>query len=296
MFKRSITNRVQRDENFEKTVSSFAATTEFGDIAWYPGQGKVVYRDDVRLPLNAPGKGKNDFEGFQPQLSVLIGAIRKSGPVLKNPNLKFSLRIHLLLPAEELLEATENADGRCLLAKVQVNALLATGAGLKNDESKLIDFTGYPVVGNQSDMQSSGSCLNDKDDGLLTACGWDSRLEGLFYHQTAFSIPIPQIPDFIADVKKLRELRPGSLCGLDLYSGLLMRFVKKSTAFLGKKDDCADFDMTYFRSRDPEDPRLDQDILEEMEQIAFFKYGALPHWGKNRPVGFIGVKEKYGDR
>ena len=300
MFKGSITNRVQRDENFEKTVSSFAATTDFGDIAWYPGQGKVVYRDDVRLLLNAPGKGKNDFEGFQPQLSVLIGAIRKSGPVLKNPNLKFSLPINLLLPAEGLLEATQNADGRCLLAKVtcatQVNALLVTGAGLMNDESKLIDSIGYPVVGNQSDMQSSGSCLNDKDDGLLTAYGWDSRLEGLFYHQTAFIIPIPQIPDFIADVKKLRELRPGSLCGLDLYSGLLMRFVKKSTAFLGKKDDCVDFDMTYFCSRDPDDSRLDQDILEEMEHMAFFKYGALSHWGKNMPVGFIGAKEKYGDR
>ena len=296
MFKRSITNRVHRDQNFEKMVSSFAATTEFSDIAWYPGQGKVVYKDDVRLPLNAPRKGKNDFEGFQPQLSVLFGAIRKLGPVLKNPNLKFSLHIHLLLPTEELLEATENADGRCLLAKVQVNALLATGAGLKNDESKLIDFTGYPVVGNQSDMQSSGSCLNDKDEDLLTACGRDSRLEGLFYHHTAFSIPIPQIPDFIADVKKLRELRPRSICGLDLYSRLLMRFVKKSTAFLGKKDDCVDFDMTYFRSRDPDNPRLDQDILEEMEQMAFFKYGALPHWGKNRPVAFIGAKEKYGDR
>ena len=86
MFKRSITNRVQRDENFEKTVSSFAATTEFGDITWYPGQGKVVYRDDVRLPLTARGKGKYDLQFLQPQLSVLSAAYRKSGPVLKNVN------------------------------------------------------------------------------------------------------------------------------------------------------------------------------------------------------------------
>ncbi|CAA6663037.1 unnamed protein product [Spirodela intermedia] len=275
MFKRSITYRTQRDHAFESTVSSFAATTEFGDIAWYPGQEKVVYRDDVRLPLTAQGKGKNDFAGFQPQLSVLISAIRKS---------------------EELLEETENSDGKCLLAKIQVNTLLATGAGLKNDDSRLIDFTGFPVVGNQSDMQSSGSCLTGKDDGLLTVCGWDPRLDGLFYHQTAFSIPIPTVAAFIADVKKLHALRPGSLCGLDLYSGLLMRFVRNSTAFLGKTADCADFDMTYFRSNDPEDPRLDQDILEEVEQMAFFKYGALPHWGKNRHVGFIGVSDKYGDR
>ena len=181
-------------------------------------------------------------------------------------------------------------------SKVQVNALLATGVGLKNYESKLIDFKGYPIVGNQSDMQSSDSCLNDKDDGLLTACSWDSRLEGLFYHHMAFSISIQQIPDFIANVKKLRELWPGSICGLDLYSRLLMRFVKKSTVFLGKKDDYVDFDMTYFCSRDLDDPRLDQDILEEMEQMAFFKYEALPYWGKNMSVGFIGAKEKYGDK
>ena len=54
--------------------------------------------------------------------------------------------------------------------------------------------------------------------------------------------------------------------------------------------------MTYFRSQDLDDPRLDQNILEEMEQMAFSKYGAVPHWGKKRPVGFIGAKEKYGDR
>ena len=212
-----------------------------------------------------------------PPLRALSLSLPSSSPDLCLPPRSLLLWGHRWRAAEELQEATENADGRYILAKVQVNALLATGAGLKNDESKLIDFTGYPVVGNQSDMQSSGSCLNDKDNGLLTACGWDSRLEGLFYHQTAFSIPIPQIPDFIADVKKLRELRPGSLCGLDLYSELLMRFVKKSTVFLGKKDDCVDFDMTYFRSRNPDDPRLDQDILEEMEQMTLFKYGALPH-------------------
>ena len=297
MFKRSITNRVQRDEDFEKTVSSFAATTEFGDITWFPGQGKVVYRDDVRLPLTAPGKGKNDFQIFQPQLSVLAAALRKSGPILKTLNLIFiHLQLFFLLPSEELLDATENAAGRCLLATIQVSSGLATGGGLKNDESEVIDFTGYPVVGNQSDMQSSGSCLFGKEDGLLTACGWDPRIEGLFFHQTTFSIPIAQVPDFIADVKKLRELRPGSLCGLDLYGGVLIRFPKKSTALLGKTDDSAEFDMIYFRSRDPENPRLDEDVLEEMEQMAFFKYGALPHLGKNRPVGFIGVEDKLGDR
>ncbi|KAL0327545.1 UNVERIFIED_CONTAM: L-gulonolactone oxidase 3 [Sesamum angustifolium] len=27
--------------------------------------------------------------------------------------------------------------------------------------------------------------------------------------------------------------------------------------------------------------------------MAFFKYGARPHWGKNRNVAFVGVEKKY---
>ncbi|MFS7975710.1 putative oxidoreductase [Helianthus anomalus] len=33
--------------------------------------------------------------------------------------------------------------------------------------------------------------------------------------------------------------------------------------------------------------------MEEVEQMAFVKYGARPHWGKNRKVAFSKVAEKY---
>ncbi|RWV82236.1 hypothetical protein GW17_00056281 [Ensete ventricosum] len=197
--------------------------------------------------------------------------------------------VFVFMTAEELLEATGNAKGKCVLFRLQVDTSIATGMGFKNNDGGLLEFTGYPVIGNQSDMQSAGRFSN-----YPAPCGWDPRFAGLFYHQTTISIPFTTIADFIADVKKLRDAHPDALCSTELYLGFFMRFVRNSTAYLGKTDDVVDIDITYYRSKDPKRPRLYEDVLEEIEQMALFKYNGLPHWGKNRNVGFLNIKNKLG--
>lgn len=149
------------------------------------------------------------------------------------------------------------------------------------------------MVGYQNRLQASGGCLKGHKDAELTACSWDPQVKGLFFHQTTFSIGLSKAKDFIQDVQKLVSIAPRSLCGVDLYNGILMRYVTSSKAYLGKQEDSMDFDITYYRSKDPKIPRLFEDVLEEIEQMAVFKYGGLPHWGKNRNVAFEGAIKKY---
>nr|GMC61414.1 probable L-gulonolactone oxidase 6 [Ipomoea batatas] len=154
---------------------------------------------------------------------------------------------------EEAQELIGDANGKCASELVTTTATKVSAYGLTNNG---VLFTGYPVIGYQNRMQSSGSCLDSLEDGLITACPWDPRVKGLFFHQTTFSISLTKAKNFIQEVQSLVALEPKSLCVLGLYDGILMRYVKASTAYLGKQEDSIDFDITYYRSKDPLAPRL----------------------------------------
>jgi L-gulonolactone oxidase len=108
-------------------------------------------------------------------------------------------------------------------------------------------------------MQASRSCLSSPEDGLQTVCGWDPRIKSIFFFQNGISISVSKIGQFLSDVRKLRDMNPNSLCGVELYNGFLMRYVKASSAYLGKQEDSVDIEMTYYRANDPNTPRLDED-------------------------------------
>ncbi|KAI9093900.1 hypothetical protein K1719_026898 [Acacia pycnantha] len=191
---------------------------------------------------------------------------------------------------EEHQEATRDVNGKCTDARSVTSSDFNSAYGLTNNGK---NFTGYPVIGKNNRMQSSGACLDSKEDALRTICPFDSRLKLRFYHETTFTIALSKIPSFIKDVEKLFELDPKALCGLELYQGILMRYIKASSAYLGRTEDSLDIDFLYYKSKDPFTPRLYEDFFQEIEQMGLFKYGGLPHWGKNRNVAFKEVINKY---
>nr|XP_027100594.1 probable L-gulonolactone oxidase 6 [Coffea arabica] len=269
LYKRSITFLEKDDSDLGAQISTFGNQHEFADFTWFPSQKKVLYRIDDRVPYNTNGNGVFDFFGLSPVSSFLTAVSRT---------------------IEEIQEYTGHAVGKCITGSLGRYILKKAGYGLTNDGTS---FKGYPVVGYHNNLQSSGTCLDTPKDGLWTACAWDQRFKGLYFFQNGISISLYQAKDFIQDVQKLVVLHPKALCGVDIYNGILIRYITASNAYLGKQEDSVEFDITYYRSKDPMAPRLHEDIFEEIEQMAVFKYGGLPHWGKNRHLTFIGAINKY---
>lgn len=191
---------------------------------------------------------------------------------------------------EKSLENARNVNGKCVEASTILGYKKLIANGLKNN----LIFTGYPVVGRQGKMQTSGSCLYTPPTRIDSTCAWDPRINGLFFYETTAIFTPPNFTNFIRDVRKLRDtIKAENFCGVDLYNGFLIRFIKASGAYLGQSEDSVVVDFNYYRASDPLTPRLNQDVWEEVEQMAFFKYGAKPHWAKNRNLAFLNVQKKY---
>ncbi|XVF34905.1 hypothetical protein REPUB_Repub18cG0098500 [Reevesia pubescens] len=267
-FKRSITHNYTSDALIENDFKEHARKYEFADIAWYPSKHTAVYRYDNRVSMDTPGDGINDFIDMQPS------------PILVPQFLRAS---------EKELENARNVSGRCSRGITILEQKKLVANGLKSNGQ---NFIGYPVVGRQGKMQTSGSCLYSS--AVDSSCIWDPRIvNGVSYFETSAIVSGTKFGDFIRDVKRLRDLNPENFCGLDQYIGLLMRYIKASKAYLGQPEDSVVVDFVYYRADDALTPRLNQDVIEEVEQMAFFKYGARPHWGKNRNVAFLNVQSKY---
>ncbi|KAL2940086.1 L-gulonolactone oxidase 3 [Bienertia sinuspersici] len=243
-FKRSITYDFTKDDNIEEAYINHAKKYEFGDITWYPSSQTAVYRYDNRVSFNTSGDGIFDFLGFQSQ-SVVVSSSTRS--------------------IEKTFESSKDEKGKCKMAATFMEYKKVIANGLKNNNKLL--FTSYPVIGTQANMQTSGSCLYSSSLRQDLTCAWDPRIKGLAFYESTAIFPASKFGDFIKDVKKLRDIiSPQKFCGIDLYNGTI--------------EDSVVVDFNYYRADDPQTPRLNQDVVEEIEQMAFFKYGAKPHWAR----------------
>ncbi|KAI5022189.1 hypothetical protein ZWY2020_058919 [Hordeum vulgare] len=271
LFKRSVTLVKRGDGDLPAQVTAWGRLHEFGDMTWLPQEGQVLYRQDDRVDVSSPGDGLNDLLFFRSTPTRGLVAARA---------------------AEERLQENGTDAARCAAVRAGVAAAEQKAYGFTNDGAS---FTGYPVVGYQHRMQTFGSCIDSPEDGLRTACAWDPRVPGPFYYNSGFSVALSRAPAFAADMQRLRDLDPAAFCaGMDGRVGVLIRYVRASSACLGKAEDSVDFDLVYYRSRAAGDkPRAHADVVDEIEQMALRKYGGLPHWGKNRNSAFEGAIAKY---
>ncbi|KAL6846333.1 hypothetical protein ACP4OV_023781 [Aristida adscensionis] len=278
LFKRSVEFLTRDDTDMAQSVVMWGNLHEFADVWWLPGQRRAVYRLDDRVSVSSPGNGLNDFLPFRSLPTPALIGVRAI--------------VHTYAYNDPEEKAEENGDevARCLLAWPPELALEAPAYGFTNDG---VAFTGYPVVGFQHRIQAAGTCLDSAEDDPASACTWDPRIRGPFFYNSGLSVALSKVPAFVADMQRLRDLNPGAFCGIDAKMGMLMRYVKASSAYLGKAEDSVDFDITYYRSRTAGAPRAHADVFDELEQMALRKYGAVPHWGKNRNFAFDGAVARY---
>ncbi|VAI83164.1 unnamed protein product [Triticum turgidum subsp. durum] len=271
LFKRSVAFVKRDDSDLADQVAAWGRLHEFADMTWQPEQRKVIYRQDDRVDVSSPGNGLSDT------------LLARSAPT--------RMLIDARAAEERLQENGTAAADLCAAARPLADTVERQAYGYTNDG---VSFTGYPVVGYQHRTQASGTCMDSPEDGLLSGCPWDPRIRGSFYYNSGFSVPLSKAPAFVSDMQRLRDLNPDIFCaGVDTRVGVLLRYVKASSAYLGKPEDCIDFDVIYYWSRTYGMPRAHADVVDEIEQMALRKYGGLPHWGKNRNFAFSGVITKY---
>ncbi|KAM3403991.1 hypothetical protein ACQJBY_007225 [Aegilops geniculata] len=267
LFKRSVTFVRRNDSDFRARVAEWGRLHEFADMIWLPQHGSVVYRQDDRVDVATPGNGLSDLALFRSNPTALLVRARA---------------------AEERLQDNGTDIARCE-AEQEAATRQLPALGFTNDG---VSFTGYPIVGYQHRIQASGSCIDGPEDGLLSSCAWDPRIRGTFLYNSGFSVPLSKVSAFVADMQRLRDLKPAAFCAL-LRAGVVLRYVKASSAHLGKPEDSVDVDIIFYRSHSDGMPRAHADVLDEIEQMALGKYGGLPHWGKNRNFAFDGVIARY---
>ena len=129
--------------------------------------------------------------------------------------------------------------------------------------------------------------------GSQWGCYWRNQIQML----VEFDMDVSVLGDWVRDVRALTDMVEAKGC-LPSLLGFAMRFGKASNApmDMGYGRDTVYIDMLVAKGI-ASLPAHHQDVLDEIEQMTFCRYGARPHWGKNTERIFLNpncpVRDKY---
>ena len=104
LFKRSVSYVNRVDSDLAERVAAWGYLHEFADILWLPQDGKVVYRQDDRVDVSAPGNGLTDIVGLRPYSIAELVTDRIQGNCSRAPAYRpHRAVVHTRLLTESLL-------------------------------------------------------------------------------------------------------------------------------------------------------------------------------------------------
>ncbi|GLJ34032.1 hypothetical protein SUGI_0684460 [Cryptomeria japonica] len=278
MFKTSFSAIVKDDNDLEKEAESFLRASEYAYINWFPSQRKAIFQTNHVVSVDIPGDG----------LNTVVGS-----PVT-------AMSVETSAYQYDKIQANEDVDEICKVLDVLISSA-TKGSGFLNDGKQ---FTGYPVIGFNHRMQTSGGCQgnhpnyqdNHKSctpnkilDKNNTVCFWDRRLHTNLFFDVELRVSTFHLHEAIEDIKKIRDLKPSRLCDRGSVGGIYMRSVKKSDAYLGPAEDQVTLELQTYRPREAGIPKWNEDVFQEIEQMVIEKYRGVLHWGKAGGHLFEGV-------
>ncbi|KAH9287904.1 hypothetical protein KI387_032021, partial [Taxus chinensis] len=202
MFKSSVSASVRDDYDLENEADRFLKGVEFRHINWIPSHGKALFFTSYHVPVDAPGNG----------FKACLGSPARVADIETRAS------------QEETNKAKEDVDAMCNALEEATIAAVDNGSGFFNDQNI---FKGYPVVGFNHRMQTSGGCEGTHPgheynpeictptqilDKIEIACSSDCRLHTNLYFDVELRLPLSQIWEVINDLKKLRSFDPVKFC------------------------------------------------------------------------------------
>ncbi|MBU2713270.1 D-arabinono-1,4-lactone oxidase [Zooshikella harenae] len=245
-------NGYKNDTGLEDRILKIARSNYSANIAWFPGIGRYTVTTYNPVPLSTPGNAYNAQADISDIEEYFFG---------------------LLFDA---LHEFPGSGLQCLAAKIRYSGRsksyyrsVDTGKVEKNP----IGF---------SDRMQYFQCRDPNK------CVWDRLPIAL----QEVSIPIKQLPNWIADVRQIIASHPRTCFPLN---GIYFRFGKSSPSYLGMNAgrDSAYIGIEYtLRQKGSEVPK-NYFVNLEIEQLSLRKYNARPHWGKNSVAIFENMPSRY---